>query len=213
MKILFLSVSDREELFGITFPKIKEYANKYNYEFHYATDTLDDSRHISWSKIVFILQQMLSYPYYDLYIWIDDDIYITNDQIDIYNLVKEYNFDSLLFSKDVTPNGSLNAGMIVIKNNPNTIKLLNKIYDMVEECGTRFAHNWEQDAFIKYFNSYMINPKEIVIIPHKIIQSFYRNYDLPDNLRWQKKDFAAHITGMPIETRLKILDYIIKTAN
>jgi hypothetical protein len=211
MKILFLSVSDREELFGITFPKIKEYASKYNYEFHYAINTLDDSRHISWSKIVFVLQQMLSYPDYDLYIWIDDDIYITNDQIDIYDLVKEYNFGSLLFSRDVIPTGSLNAGMIIIKNNPNTIELLNKIYDMVEECGTRFAHNWEQDAFIKYFNSYMTNPKEIVIIPHKIIQSFYRNYDLPDNLRWQKKDFAAHITGMCIEDRLEALRHIMNS--
>jgi len=213
MKILFLSLSDREELFGITFPKIKEYANKYNYEFHYVTATLDNTRHIAWSKIVFILQQMLDYPDYDFYTWIDDDVYITNDEIDIYKTIQQYDFDCLLFSEDVVPECCLNSGIIIIKNNPNTIELLNKIYNMVEECGTRFAHNWEQDAFIKYFNSYMINPKEIVIIPHKIIQSFYRNYDLPENLRWQKKDFAAHITGMPIETRLKILDYIIKTAN
>jgi hypothetical protein len=205
MKILFLSLSDRKVLYSITFDRLKKYCEKYNYSFHYKASIIDSSRHISWSKIPFLLEQMDSYPDYDLYVWIDDDIYITNLDIDFYALIEPYSFNCLLFSQDVIPECPLNAGVLVCKNNEQTTKILNQVYDMVDEIGTRFKHNWEQDGFIKYYNEYNKN-NNIVTIPHRIIQSFYRNYSLPHSMRWQPNDFSAHITGMNLEDRLKILD-------
>jgi hypothetical protein len=58
MKILFLSLSDRETLYNITFDKVKEYCQKHSYSFHYSTSIIAKDRHISWSKIPFLLKQM-----------------------------------------------------------------------------------------------------------------------------------------------------------
>lgn len=205
MKVLFLSLSDREELYKFTFPKISDYCNKYSYNFIYKNSIIDKHRHISWSKIPFLLEQMSINNNYDLYIWIDDDIYITNFSIDIVELIKEYKFNTILFSKDVTDECPLNAGIMICKNNINTIKILNSVYDLVDECGTRHKHNWEQDAFIKYYKTYMQNINDIITIPHRKIQSFYRTYLVPDHLHWQTGDFAAHVTGMDLPERLKII--------
>lgn len=204
MNILFLSLSNREKLYHITFNRIKQYCQKYNYSFHYKTSTIDKDRHISWSKIPFLLQQMDTNPDYDFYIWIDDDIYITNFDINIHDLIKNYIFNCLLLSKDVIDECPLNAGILICKNNLNTKQILYKIYDMVDDVGTRFKHNWEQDALIKYYNEYNKN-NDIITISHRIIQSFYRNYLLPDCMKWQPNDFCAHVTGMNIEHRIQIL--------
>lgn len=203
MKILFLSLSDREVLHTITFDRLRKYCIKYNYDFHHKTHIIDKSRHIAWSKILFLLEQMDHYPNYDFYIWMDDDIYITNFNTNIYNLIYPYSFNCLLLSEDVIPECPLNSGVLVCKNNIKTKEILNAIYNMVDETGTRFKHNWEQDALIKYYNNNKNN--NIVIIPHKIIQSFHRNYSLPDNRKWQPNDFCAHITGMSIKDRLVML--------
>lgn len=205
MKILFLSLSDRKELYSYTFPKITEYCKLYNYDFIYANSIIDTSRHISWSKIPLLLEQMLINKDYDFYIWIDDDIYITNFSLNIIDIIKQYKFNSILFSQDVIQECPLNAGIMVCKNNLNTISILNKVYDLVDECDTRYKHNWEQDAIIRYYNKYMGNPNDIITIPHRLIQSFYRTYDLPKELHWQPGDFSAHITGMDLSKRLDII--------
>lgn len=82
----------------------------------------------------------------------------------------------MLISKDVTDDCVMNCGLLVMRNDKNYIGLLTKIYDLVEEAGTRFKHNWEQDAFILYYTKYMTNPNEIVLTDHGVLQSFYRNY-------------------------------------
>lgn len=209
MKILFLSISDRLKLYNITFPIIQKYCSKYNYDFKYLTSSLDNSRHISWSKIPFIIDEMdSSNNSYDFYIWLDDDIYLTNFNLDIKNIVIKYHFNCLLFSKDVIDECPLNAGIMVCKNNLSTKKLLKDVYDLVDECGTRYKHNWEQNAFIKYFTNYMSNSLDITIIPHREIQSFYRNYQLPDKYHWKPGDFSAHITGMSLSDKINIINKI-----
>jgi hypothetical protein len=205
MKILFLSLSDRKTLYPITFDRTTKYCKKYSYNFDYKTSIIDNTRHISWSKIPFLLEKMNTCPDYNFYVWLDDDIYITNFDIDFYTLIESYDFNCLLLSKDVIPECPLNAGVLVCKNNPTTTQLLNKIYDMVDETGTRFEHNWEQDALIKYYYE-QNNNNDMVTIPHRIIQSFYRNYLLPSSMKWKPNDFCAHITGMNMEQRIAILN-------
>jgi hypothetical protein len=150
------------------------------------------------------------YPNYDFYIWMDDDTYITNFNINIYDLIYSYSFNCLLLSQDVIPECPLNAGVLICKNNIKTKEILNTIYNMADETDTRFKHNWEQDALIKYYNNDNKN-NNIVIIPHKIIQSFHRNYSLPNNMKWQPNDFCAHITGMNMQDRLVMLQELINT--
>ena len=45
-------------------------------------------------------------------------------------------------------------------------------------------------------------PELFTLVPHTILQSFHRSYDVPQALRWRPGHFAAHVTGMPIEERL-----------
>jgi hypothetical protein len=210
MSCLFLSISDREPLWSLTFANIEAYCEKYGFDFHKLHHSLDESRHISWSKIPFLIDQMNRHPNYDFYVWIDDDMLITNFDVNIENIIKQYDFNNLLISKDPESiEEPINCGLMVFKHNKSTFVLLNKIYDMVEECGTRWAVNWEQDAFIKYYNEYMKNSKEIVATPYKMLQSFYRDNALSKKHIWQRRDFIAHFTGMTLENRIKYLQNIM----
>lgn len=154
---------------------------------------------------------MKMYPCYEFYVWLDDDIYITNFDVNIANIIKCYNFDNILVSKDVSPEYPMNCGLLVVKNNKNSIPLLNKIYNLAEETDTSFKPYWEQDAFIRYYTRYMEKySKEIVTAQYRDLQSFYRDNNLSKKDMWQRGDFIAHFTGMPFDNRLKHLKRVIE---
>jgi len=210
MSCLFLSLSDRESLWSLTFPNIEAYCEKYGFIFHKLHRSLDESRHISWSKIPFLIEQMSRHPKYDFYVWIDDDILITNFDINIEDTIKQYDFNNLLISKDPESiKECINCGLMVFKNNESTLVLLNKIYDMAEECNTALRPNWEQDAFIKYYKTSILDKKEIVAAPYRTLQSFYRDTNLLKENFWKKDDFIAHFTGMSLKNRTKYLKAVI----
>jgi hypothetical protein len=149
---------------------------------------------------------MQLYPDYEFYIWIDDDIYITNYSTNIVDIIKLYRFDNILVSKDPVDKWIMNCGLLVINNTKESINLLHKIYDLVDECGTRLERNWEQDAFIRYYQKYMQpDSKEIVTVPYRILQSFYRDNSLSENDFWKPGDFSAHFTGMEEAKRIEYI--------
>ena len=47
------------------------------------------------------------------------------------------------------------------------------------------------------------------ILPHTVLQSFARDYDVPEELRWRPGHFSAHLTGMPLDRRLRMLEQVL----
>ena len=203
MKLLFCSLSDRPELSAPMFEKLKEYCSYHNYKCVLEDKVLDDSRAPAWSKIILLQREMKSNGDYDYIIWIDDDILITDKNKKFEEFIEKYDCD-IFVSEDALKSYPMNTGIIVCKNNKETLKYLEHIWELCEKypqykTGVCLC---EQDVMTI---DYETNKKNIRTIPYKTIQSFYRT----ENKDWKEGDFSAHITGMPLESRIKMRDEVL----
>ena len=217
MKTLVCSLSDRPILSKPMFDQLEEYCNLHNYKCVLETESLTKSRSPAWSKILLLQREIKNNPDIDLIVWIDDDILITNKIIKIEELIEKYEFNKILVSEDVVWS-PFNTGVIICKNNQDTYDYLQHIWDLCEKYPEKkFSGLWEQDIMVKDFQlRCVMNPDEpmpLTIIPHNIIQSFYRDHDLPPEKKWKPGHFAAHFTGMSLEKRIELRNEIIKLIN
>lgn len=209
-----ISLSDRACIRDITFPVFKKYCEKNNYDIRLDIQSLDTNRYIAWSKILLLISELKEHKdKFQYYIWIDDDILLTDHDKKIHDIINRYDFENILVSKDVMDWCPINSGIIVCKYSEKTISILENIYILGNSTGTIHKHNWEQNAVILYYQQFMLSTKEIVTVPHNILQSFYRDYDItPDNI-WKPGHFSAHVTGMGDDKRVLILNHILKMQN
>ena len=187
-RILFTSISDRPILSDKTYPQLIKYCNKHNYDYKFIDKSLDISRHISWSKILFI-KQMIIEKEYDYYIIIDDDIYITNLEIKIEDIINKYPFENILISKDVFSYQNnlycCNAGIFICKKNNTVLKYLDDIYELDNQIKCDL---WENSAMDYYHKN--IDDSILKIIDINILQSQYRDTFVPYDLQWKKIIFV-----------------------
>jgi hypothetical protein len=213
MKILFCSLSDRPVLSKPMFDKLQRYCNRHNYKCVLEDKILDESRAPSWSKIRLLQREMKNNPDYDLIVWIDDDILITREDVKFEDLIKPYPFDNILVSQDVVWS-PINCGVLVCKNNVETYDYLENIWELCEKYPEK-KHGglWEQDIMVTHARmTSLMNPNEkipLTVIPHNVIQSFYRDHDLPAEKKWRIGHFSAHFTGMPLERRIYMRDQVL----
>ena len=207
MKILFCSLSNRPEFSQPIYDKLKEYCSYHNYKCVLEDKVLDDSRAPAWSKILLLQREMKSNEDYDYIIWIDDDILITDKNKKFEEFIEKYSCGQDIFvSADAHPSYPMNTGIIVCKNNKETLKYLEHIWELCEKYPQYKTGVclWEQDVMtIDYREA---TNKFVKIIPYGIIQTFQRT----QNKDWSPTDFSAHFTGMPIETRIKMRDEVIE---
>ena len=206
MKILFCSLSDRPEFSQPIYDKLKEYCSYHNYKCVIEDKVLDHSRAPAWSKILLLQREMKNNEDYDYIIWIDDDILITDKNKKFEEFIEKYSCGQDIFvSADADPSYPMNTGIIVCKNNKETLKYLEHIWELCEKYpDSKNAGLWEQDIMTRDYRE--ATNKYVRIIPYKTIQSFYRT----ENKDWSPTDFSAHFTGMPIETRIKMRDEVIQ---
>lgn len=214
MKILFCSLSDRPILSKPIFDKLQEYCNRHNYKCVLENKSLDESRAPAWSKIRLLQREMKANPDYDMIVWIDDDILITRQDIKFDELIKPYSFENILVSEDVVWS-PINTGVLVCKNNQETYDYLEEIWELCEQYPEKkFTGLWEQDIMVIHARiTSLMNPNQrlpLTVIPHNIIQSFYRDHDLPAEKRWKLGHFSAHFTGMSLDRRIQMRDEILK---
>ena len=142
---------------------------------------------------------------YDYYIWIDDDIYISNLNITIESIINKYNFDNILISNDPTygENYAINSGIFICKNNKKVLQYFDKIYDLGNELDCEI---WENTAMDYHHKN--IDNNFLTIIDINILQSHYRDWGIKVEDMWKKEHFAAHLCGMSLSHRIKYLDSI-----
>jgi hypothetical protein len=206
---MFCSISDRPSLSDPTRASLLKYCQRHQYGLVFVDTTLDASRHISWSKIVLLDVLIKEHPNYDYYVWADDDILITNHHICFESFIMRYGFHAnkdatAMFCEDVE-SYPLNCGMMVVK--PGVTKLLNKVWVLGAAMHYEYKDNWEQDILSFYWLN--LDKKEYLIIPHKTMQSFYRDSNVPYTHIWTRGDFAAHVTGMKLDRRIELMQSIV----
>lgn len=207
-KILICSLSDRPNLSKPMFDKLQQYCNRHNYKCVLEDKILDDSRAPSWSKIKLLQREMKSNPDYEYIVWIDDDILICDKDKKLEDFINQNPFDNLLLCKDIDISPSpFNCGFMIFKNNEESHKMCQTIWDMCKDKLEVFKHkpNWEQEIFRAYYYQLMIVNSfqtEIKIIPHRTLQSIHMTY--------QKGDFSLHLAGLPLEKRIDMRDQVLK---
>jgi hypothetical protein len=65
---------------------------------------------------------------YDWYVWIDDDIYLTDLDTRLEELLAPYTFDDVLVSKDPSRWNPFNSGFLVMKNTSRVQRMLAKVW-------------------------------------------------------------------------------------
>lgn len=207
MKVLFLNLSDRPDFSEISRYFLTKYCEKYNFSYIFENLILDNTRHISWSKLL-LIKNYINEKNVDYIVWIDDDIIITNPKIDIRNIIEKNMKDNIIMmQKDCDENTLINAGIIIVKNCKMTISWIDKIWDIGKVLQKEFDSNWEQDAII--YDIVSTKNKYYKILDYGILQNFVRDYNIPKNNPWTTESFSAHITGMPQIKRYHYINIVI----
>ena len=210
MKLLFCSLSDRPVLSTPMFQHLELYCTKHNYKCVLENKSLCNERSPAWSKIILLQREMKNNADYDYIIWIDDDILITNKEKKFDEFIDKYSCGhDICVSEDALKSYPMNTGIIVCKNNKQTLKYLQYIWKLCEKYPqSKNGGLWEQDIMTRDYldnnnNSFIYMVK---IIPYKTIQTFYRKQN-PD---WTLGDFSAHITGMNMDDRIRMRDIVLQ---
>ncbi len=207
--LLFCSLSDRPELSEIHFKHLQDYCDKHNYKCVLENQRLNGTRHQSWSKILLLKREMENVRNKDIdyMIWIDDDILITDKDKKFQDFI-DIN-ENIMVSEDAEKSYPMNLGIMICKNNKETLNYLQYIWKICETeyPEHKFKPNWEQCVITKDYLK--TNNKIIKILPYKTIQSFYRDHPY-NNMDWEKGDFSAHFSGMTLEKRIILRNKILK---
>lgn len=209
MNIIVCSLSDRPTLTDITWSVIESYCKKHGYAFVTRTHSLDVTRHNSWSKII-LLKDLLVCTSYDIIVWIDDDILITEACIPLERLLSTFiNSDKLIALQEDTHGEPFNAGIMCIKNTPVTNQVLDKIY---ATCRTENAYYmlWEQTAMKQLYENETWFKPLVHIYPRCTLQGYLNKDFYTDDFLWKKGVFSAHACGVPVKERLQYFNAILQ---
>jgi len=214
MNICFISNSDRPDLYRHTFSALEKYCAKHQYKLDLYFENLAPDRHIAWSKILILKNAIVRHVDFELFVWVDDDILITNQTIPFEFFLDKFGFsrtdcsEDMMVSADAQDCTPLNTGIIIVKRSASDF--LDQIWAQAVILGNHNQRNWEQDALIHLVSKFDQLKSRLLIIPHREIQSFYRNFLVPLGRHWSCGDFAAHVTGMDLETRIIIIQNLIQ---
>ena len=207
--ILFCSLSDRPNLSQILFEHLQSYCDKHDYKCVLENKSLCTERAPAWSKIILLQREMKNNPEVDYVVWVDDDILITNKNKKFEDFIYSNKDANIIVSEDAIRSHPMNTGIIICKNDNESMKYLQHIWQLCEKYpNSKHSGLWEQDIMTR---DYRENPNGnfIKILPYRTIQTFYRTSN-PD---WRPTDFSAHFTGMSMDKRIQMRNDILKIIN
>jgi len=207
--ILFCSLSDRPNLSQILFEHLQSYCDKHDYKCVLENKSLCTERAPAWSKIILLQREMKNNPEVDYVVWVDDDILITNKNKKFEDFIYSNKDANIIVSEDAIRSYPMNTGIIICKNDNESMKYLQHIWQLCEKYPQYKTGVclWEQDIMtIDYREN---NNKYVKIIPYKTIQTFQRN----SNKDWTRGDFSAHFTGMNMDDRIKMRNEVLSMIN
>ena len=224
MDIAFVSACfgkfDIEEYRHYVYPTVDEYSKDHNIDFHLIEKSLDPDRDPQWSKILAVQKYLHDY---DWLVWIDADIMIMNQTIDIREYIEEdYEFIITEFQKQEFYN--LNTGLFFIKGksewserflngvyygNNQFVNNPTKKYHEQSSMGVFFENNKIENKVLireptihKSWPIFMPDPEDLLLHPNDgQIQTWLRRYQ---TRYFKKGDFTAHVLSRDIEDRARI---------
>jgi hypothetical protein len=207
-KIITAYTENFSEISDLSYSGIKQYGEKHSIptERFLLSTTID--RPPSWYKIELVLQEFKKG--YDCVMWVDADTMVVNFNHDFFSMLNDTH--NIFLSEDT--NG-INMGVVVWKNTPEVVEILNKIWSMKEFINHTW---WEQGAFRNLYDSNWKDIKNIVqFIPQNILNAYdYGSYGLPPHPEGEinPKSFIAHFPGWNKDSnhiRIRLMKKYINT--
>lgn len=207
--LITISTPNRSSFSKYTLDSFRRYADKWHYDLYCFTESLDPSRPVQWSKIKAVAD-LMNQGNYDWYVWLDDDIYITNPDIPLEQVIHQYGQKAALIisaHKEKLPAfNDVNSGLFLIKNTSWSKKFLQRVWNIGYERYNQLAGSfWEQSAMqeLLEMREFKDSPA-IARLAARKIQSFVtllHKGDTGDYGQWQPGDFAAHLAGAHDDVR------------
>jgi hypothetical protein len=151
--IVSLGTGPQSRLLHIAGRSFRRYAARHDYELALHTETLDPTRAPPWSKVLLLRRLAATH---DLLLWLDTDLVIVDDSLDIADELEEGRF--LYMVEHRTKEGRMpNSGVMLLRGGTDTIEFLDEVYaqeDLVK-------HRWWENAAICRLLGYRLDPVEL----------------------------------------------------
>ncbi len=204
-KVLVLSVSTQPQIATATTPHLRAYCERHGYDFQALDRPLETSRHLAWSKIVFILRTLAQAHNYEYLVVVENDVVITNKQIPITAFAHRFQFDANPAQKVMVAESadgtSFDAGITILK--PTAAPLLKMLWNLATWPELKPKHwqkDWDIDV-LRYYYTHANKPVDILIVPHRTLLSYETAQD-PLTV-WKEGDFAMRLTATDEGERIK----------
>lgn len=206
-RVAICSLSDRPQYIKYSWKVMEDYCSKHGYDFVTEKRSLDTDRHTAWSKI--ILMERAFDKGYDIVIWIDDDIIITEQSESVDAVFRDFiNSDKKIAVARDTMGELANTGIICVKREGKSF--LRRLYDDGITNENRWGQLWDQTAFNTMYKDIK---DHVYLYEPGTIQGFYRSDDDPPEFKWKKGVWAAHMAGCPEKERVERMQSLIQTQN
>lgn len=203
MKILCFTSSDRPHFYRKMWPTFVRYCKKLCIDYAFFPMEPGFQRAQSWNKIKLLIK-LISNSDYDILWWVDDDMAVTNDAIDIRKIINSLPEVPIILQKDIGGDHPVNAGTMIVRKSALNILIDTWNFSNQKEL---FEACWEQDTVKRL----MLD--KLYIVEHKVLQSFCISSYTPESLKWAPGDFIAHFTGEAIDTRLKNFKQVLNNTH
>jgi hypothetical protein len=201
MTITCFSYSNNNKVYDITFPTIQAYCEEHDYQFIPYHTNLENKYKPHWNKLLYSIK-LLKESNSDYIVWFDHDIVIKNYNIKLQDIITRYKFDKsnslFMMSRDPHSKYPFNTGVIVFKNNKETLHIFQELLDMrnnphkyplLNKYGGFDFSRGLQDTRVMLVYFYK-NKDALLSIPHKVLQSFYGKENF-----YSPGDFCGHVAG------------------
>jgi FkbM family methyltransferase len=200
-KITCFSYSNNNNVYDITFPTIQAYCEGHDYQFIPYHTNLENKYKPHWNKLHYSIK-LLKENNSEYIVWFDHDIVIKNYNIKLEDIITKYKFNQsnalFMMSQDPASHHPFNTGVIVFKNNRETLNIFQKFlemrnnphkYELLNKYGGFNFNRGMQDTrvMLAYFHA---NKDTLLSIPHKVLQSFYGQAEF-----YSAGDFCGHVAG------------------
>jgi hypothetical protein len=148
--IVSLGTGPQSRLLALASRSFRRYGARHGYSLELARETMDPTRPAPWSKIVLLRRLAASH---DLLLWLDADLVVVDDSLDIASELDDDRF--LYLVEHQTKEGRMpNSGVMLLRGGPETIAFLDEVYaqeDLIE-------HRWWENAAICRLLGYTLDP-------------------------------------------------------
>lgn len=148
--IVSIGCGPQERLLRLARRSFEPYAERHGYDIHLHTSTLDDDRPAPWSKIVALRELQ---DRYDLLLWLDADLVISDGRRDIADELVEGSF--LYLVEHRTPEGAMpNSGVALLRTGDDCRAFLDEVWEQEDLVD----HRWWENAAICRLLGYELDP-------------------------------------------------------